>query len=155
MKTEDFSLTLEDAKRLYEEKLDSLRHQVGALERALARHQIDVDKRNETLQVLEREIATKQQRLADLSDKVVSGEVALREHQAKVVKTLDEREARVAVRLEAAVAAEAQQHTAQQAVRQARSQVDGLKADVLQAAQQLVVGAQQIATSVAQALNAV
>ena len=57
--------------------------------------------------------------------------------------------------LEAAVAAEAQQHTAQQAVRQARSQVDGLKADVLQAAQQLVVGAQQIATSVAQALNAV
>ena len=153
MPTTDFAMTLEDAKRLYEEKLESLRGQVGALERELGRHQIEVDNRREEIARLEKEIGDKRTRLDQLSNKVASGEAALEDSRVRIGKTLDEREEKANKRVEVAEGAEAKLQTERQRVAQAQSRVDGLKSDLLKAAATLVTEAQKVKTSVEHALS--
>ena len=129
--TSEFALTLEDAKRLYEEKLETLRGQVGALERELGRHQVEVDRRREEIAKLDTEMEAKAKRLAELSDKVMTGTQAVEENKAKLIKTCDEREAKANARIEAAEAAEQTAQQAEQRVRNLQGSVAAAKADVL------------------------
>lgn len=145
--------SLDETAALFQEKIDRLRGEIGALQAESGRQQVEVDKRREAVERLDKEIAAKQQRLDQLTSKVESGEAALADHKARIEKSLNEREAKAVARIEAADAAEAKLASVKQAIAQAQSRVDGLKADLLKAGQVLVTEAQKAQVAVEKALS--
>ena len=127
----EFSLTVEDAKKLFEEKLESLRGQVGALERELGRHQIEVDRRREDIGKLDVEIESKQKKMEQLANKVASGEAAREESSQRIMKSLDDREAKANARIDKAEASEREAQQAHQHATQRYTAAKAAKADVL------------------------
>src|SRR3990167_3617358 len=122
--------SLDETAALFQEKIERLRTEIGRLERLMGTHQVDVDKRREVVEKLEKEIDAKQSRLDQLTDKVASGEATLLDHKQRVEKALNEREAKAVAKIDAADAAEAKLQATMQQILHAQSRVDGLKVEL-------------------------
>ena len=121
----------EDAAKLFEEKLDRIRGEIGAAEKEKAIIVQDVDRLRDEAGKLERELDQARKQLETLTDKVLNGQQTLEEHRAKILDTLAKREEDVNARQEAAVEAERAAKQQEQTVRQLLAKVQGAKVDLL------------------------
>ena len=145
--------SLDETTALFQDKVDRLRNEIGLLERSHGALLVEFDKRNESLDKLDKEIATKQKRFDQLNDKVLSGEAALIEHKKRVEKSLNDRETKAVATIEKSDEAVANLQSAKQEVIQAQSNVSGMKLDVLAAAKVLVAESLKAQAAVEKALS--
>lgn len=152
---ERVNATLQDAERLFQEKIEGLQGQVAQLEREKHAAQLEVDRRREEASKLDRSIKSAEEQLAALTDKVASGQAALEANRKKVLEALAKREAEANARIETAAGAEAKARQAQSAADSLRASCVGAKQDLLQELAEAQAGLAALAKKLAAKLEAI
>ena len=125
----------ESTANLWNEKIEQLSSHAGTLERKIGDLTLQVERWKKTLADVEAEVLIRQQHLDKLMNKETSGVAAVEEAKARLVKQMEEAEAKANARIEAADKAGREQEAKRQVAAGALGKLQAYKADALVALQ--------------------
>ena len=126
---EKFSLTIQDAEKLFKEKVDSLRKEAGYYQNQVSALQVKIDEQRKESVSLEKDLESKRAQVTEVEEKTQQMEAGLEQMRVNITKTLEDKERKAQVLIDQSDAKSKKAAADAQAAGQAKNQLNVLCAE--------------------------